>query len=140
MREDVERRGTAEQGERQPDAHPGHRLCAAQHLDSDHINPEDRKAKDSVLAAKAVEHMTNSPRRQWKQEAEAVSHPGRPAKTMVLPMKPPPNLHMSDLADKLVALWRDENRFCPATVLTEHCRSPPSSQWPSFSDTVAENK
>ena len=69
-----------------------------------------------------------------------MSHPGRPAKTMVLPMKPPPNLHMSDLADKLVALWRDENRFCPATVLTEHCRSPPSSQWPSFRDSVAKNK
>ena len=69
-----------------------------------------------------------------------MSHPGRPAKTMVLPMKPPPNLHMSDLVDKLVALWRGENRFCPATVLTEHCRSPPSSQWPSFSDTVAGTK
>ena len=65
MREDVERRGTAEQGERQPDAHPGHRLCAAQYLGSDHIDPEDRKAKDSALAAKAVEA-------HGKQPAKAV--------------------------------------------------------------------
>jgi len=28
----------------------------------------------------------------------------------------------------------------PQYSLPEHCRSPPSSQWPSFSDTVAENK
>ena len=68
-----------------------------------------------------------------------MSHPGRPAKTMVLPMKLPPNLHMSDLADKLVEQRSDENRSCPATVLTEHCRSPSSLQWPSFRDTVAEN-
>ena len=65
LHEDVERRGTAEQGERQPDAHPGHRLCAAQYLGSDHIDHEDRKAKDSALAAKAVEA-------HGKQPAKAV--------------------------------------------------------------------
>ena len=70
VHEDVERRGTAEQGERQPDAHPGHRPCAAQHLDSDHIEPDDRKAKDSAFAAKAAEA-------HGKQPAKAVETGGR---------------------------------------------------------------
>ena len=35
---------------------------------------------------------------------------------MVLLMDLPPNLHISDLVDKLVAQWCDENRSCPATI------------------------